>query len=252
MNIDVSDLRDFYATPLGHTARRLIGGRIRKHWHRLHGGTVIGLGYATPYLDQFRGEADHVAALMPMRQGALVWPSFGLKLSTLVEDEELPIADNSVDRLIVAHGLELADRVRPFLREIWRVLAPEGRLIMVVPNRRGIWARTDVTPFGHGRPYSKGQLEALLTGAMFSPQQWSYALYMPPLTRAALTRSAVAWERTGARVLSGFSGVIIVEAAKELTAPVPRTGKARPLAILVPGRQVQEGTGNRCRQSESD
>ena len=46
------------------------------------------------------------------------------------------------------------------LREVWRVLAAGGRLLAVVPNRRGVWARIDTTPFGHGRPYSRSQITA--------------------------------------------------------------------------------------------
>lgn len=239
MSIDVSDLRDFYATPLGHAVRRLISGRIRTRWRRLGGGTLIGLGYATPYLGQFRGEADRIGALMPATQGALVWPAEGPKLSALVEDEELPLPDNSVDRLIVAHGLELTGRVRPYLRELWRVLTPEGRLIMIVPNRRGIWARTEMTPFGYGHPYSRSQLEKLLGDALFSPVDWSQALYMPPFGRNALLRTAVAWERVGSRLTPGFAGVVIVEAAKELTAPVAKPKRLRPLAVLAPIHQTR-------------
>lgn len=238
MSIDVCDLRDFYATPLGQVARRLVAGRIRSRWRKLHGGTLIGVGYATPYLGQFRGEATRIGALMPMTQGALVWPSDGPKSSALVDGEDLPLADNSVDNLIVAHGLEMADRVQPFLRELWRVMAPEGRLLMVVPNRRGIWARTEMTPFGHGRPYSRSQLEGILKGAMFTPVGWTSALYMPPISRNMLLRTALAWERMGARVTTGFAGVIIVEAAKELTAPIAKAKKVRQLAVLVPNAEA--------------
>ncbi len=238
MSIDVCDLRDFYATPLGQVARRLVAGRIRSRWPKLRGGTLIGVGYATPYLGQYRGEATRIGALMPMTQGALVWPSNGPKLSALVDGEDLPLADNSVDNLIVAHGLEMADRVQPFLREIWRVMAPQGRLLLVVPNRRGIWARTELTPFGHGTPYSRGQLEGLLQGAMFTPVGWTSALYMPPISRNMLLRTALAWERMGAKITTGFAGVIIVEAAKELTAPIAKAKKVRQLAVLVPNAEA--------------
>ncbi|MDX2289288.1 MAG: methyltransferase domain-containing protein [Hyphomicrobiaceae bacterium] len=234
MHNDVADLREFYASGLGQVARRLIATRIRARWRTPGMGTLIGLGYAVPYLSSFRGEATRIGALMPVMQGALVWPREGPKQSVLVEDDDLPLADCSVDRLLVVHGLETAGSDTAMLRELWRVLAPDGRLLLVVPNRRGLWARTDRTPFGHGRPYSRGQVETMLRAALFTPIEWSAALYVPPFSRDTLLKTAVAWERMGARVLPGFAGVIIVEATKELMAPLKVKRRIRVLPDLVP------------------
>jgi len=112
---------------------------------------------------------------------------------------------------------------------MWRVLAPEGRLILVVPNRRGVWARLDNTPFGQGRPYNRRQLDQLLCEAMFSPLDWGGALYFPPLGRRVLLRSSTAWERVGEGISPAFCGVLIVEASKELVAPIGKPAKARVL-----------------------
>ncbi|MEL7049997.1 MAG: methyltransferase domain-containing protein [Pseudomonadota bacterium] len=234
MHSDVADLRDFYATPLGHVSRRLISRPIRNALQGRRLETVIGLGFAAPYLGAFRSDARRIGAIMPTRQGALVWPTKGPKQSILADEEDLPLCDNSVDGMIVVHGLEMVDRAQQVLREMWRVLAPEGRVIIVVPNRRGIWARTDTTPFGYGRPYSRGQLERLLVDAMFTPHSWDYALYMPPLARNFFVRSSVAWERMGARVAPGFAGVLVVEASKEVSAPAGKLKRAPAMSGLLP------------------
>ncbi len=233
MHIDVADLRDFYASPLGAVTRRLIMGRLQARW-RKRPGVLIGLGYATPYLGAFRAEGVCCGALMPSRQGALVWPREGDKQTVLVEEECLPLPDNSVDRMLVVHGLETAERVKPVLREIWRVLAPDGRVMLVVPNRRGIWARTDRTPFGYGHPYSRSQLDEILKQAMFAAIDWAEALYAPPFSRDMLLRSAVGWERIGARLMPGFGGVIIIEAAKEMVAPIGKPKKALAFPNIIP------------------
>lgn len=231
--LDVADLRDFYATPLGQMVRRILSRRVRRRWTSVKGQALVGLGYAAPYLTIFRGEAAHLGALMPSSQGALVWPAEGRRLAALVEEDRLPLADSSVDRLLAVHCLEAAERVQPLLREIWRVLAPEGRLVMVVPNRRGIWARTDATPFGHGRPYSRGQLDRLLRDALFTPLAWEMALHAPPLGHRVLLKSAPAFERVGGRFTPAFAGVIIVEASKQLVAPTGKLARARSLGGLV-------------------
>lgn len=239
MQPDVTELLDFYARPLGGVVRRILAHRIRARWKRTAGATVAGLGFATPFLTSFRGEAARVIALMPITQGAAVWPQSGPAMTVVVEDDHLPLPDNSVDYLLVVHGLEATERVRGTLREIWRVLKPEGRVMIIVPNRRGVWARLDTTPFGHGRPYSSAQLERLLADAMFTVVDWSAALYMPPFDRRLVLRSALSLERIGAKVSSAFAGVIIVEAKKELIAPLGKTEAARGLRELVPVRGAQ-------------
>lgn len=241
MQLDVDDLLEFYSSPLGQTVRRLLTHRIRARWRGLQSSTLIGLGYSSPYLGAFRGEALHLGALMPGSQGAARWPREGASHSVLVDDDHLPLADGSVDRLLAVHCLEVADHTRHLLREMWRVLAPEGRVILVVPNRRGVWARLDNTPFGHGRPFSRRQLEQLLISAMFTPLDWGGALYFPPLGRKMLLRSSTAWERIGTGVSPGFCGVFIVEASKELIAPIGQPVKVRalrkPLLQTAPARR---------------
>jgi len=220
MHRDVTNLRDFYARPLGILVRRLLVQRLRASWRNVSGLTMIGLGFASPFLDAFREEADRVAAFMPASQGVLVWPTGGAVKSVLVDERKLPLADTSIDRIVLAHCLEACEGVRPLLREIWRVLKPEGRMIMIVPNRRSIWARIDTTPFGAGQPFSRRQIETLLAQAMFTPIGWSSALNMPPWERPFLLRGAMAWERLGGALAPAFSGVLIVESQKELMAPV--------------------------------
>jgi SAM-dependent methyltransferase len=233
MHVDVADLRDFYKSGLGQMVRRIVGHRIRARWRPTPGGVVIGLGFASPYLGAFCGEAARVGAFMPEAQGALIWPSVGPARTVLVEEERLPLPDNSVDRVLVVHCLEVAARSEAMLREIWRVLGPEGRLLIVVPNRRGVWARLDTTPFGVGRPYSRSQLERLLTGAMFTPIDCDGALYVPPFNRRLLMRSAVAMERVGSRISPAFAGLLMMEARKETSAPVGKPVRAKALRDLV-------------------
>ena len=224
---DIIELRDFYNRPLGSVVRRLLARRIRTHWPSVQDSRLMGLGFAAPYLGSFRGEASRLGALMPAEQGALVWPSSGHVNTVMVEEAMLPLEDASVDRLLAVHSLEVSERAGPLLREMWRVLAPEGRLLIIVPNRRGVWARLDTTPFGYGRPYSRGQLERLLTEAMFTPIEWTAALYMPPINGHWLVRWATMFERAGARLWPGFAGVIIVEARKELMGALPKGARAR-------------------------
>lgn len=227
MYLDVVDLRAFYAERLGIVAQRLIGEKLKARWPTVAGERVLGMGYATPYLQAFAGPAERLLAFMPATQGVVNWPPEGPNAAALVADDALPLPDAVVDRVLLVHSLEMAENERDQLREVWRVLAPGGRMLLVVPNRRGIWARAEGTPFGYGRPFSRGQLTSLLRDTLFSPLGWSEALALPPITRRGWLRSGAAWERAGGMLWPAFAGVIIVEATKQLYQGIPARTRSR-------------------------
>ena len=147
MPLDVLNLQNFYASPLGEVSRRLVSRVIRARWETAAGLAVAALGYGSPYIERFRDTAERCIALMPAEQGVLIWPDERACASALVETQMLPLPDGSIDRLLLAHALETASQPEALLEEVWRIVAPEGRVLIVAPSRRGIWARTDATPY---------------------------------------------------------------------------------------------------------
>src|SRR5467141_2166309 len=235
MSIDVVDLRNFYAQRLGVVARRFVGRGIRRRFADTRGMSVLGVGYPTPYLGLFREEAERCLAFMPAVQGVVKWPTDRPGLAALVDELEMPLPDSAVDRVLLVHALEMAHDPGALLREVWRVLAAGERLMAVVPNRRGLWARMDTTPFGHGRPYSRAQIVQLLRETWFTPTGWSEALYVPPIARGWFLRSAAAWERAGSTISAPFAGVHIVEASKQVYRAIPaRRERQRLVPALEP------------------
>jgi SAM-dependent methyltransferase len=215
---DVVDLREFYRSSLGQVALRQVRRRIREFWPDLTGQSVLGIGYATPYLRPFIGEAARVTAVMPAAQGVVFWPSDGKGLVTLAEESSLPFEDLAFDRVIIVHAVEGTEHTRQMLREVWRVLAGGGRLLIVAANRSGLWSRTERTPFGHGSPYSTSQLNLMLRDHLFVPERSARALFVPPVNSRFLLSTAPAWERLGDRWFSTFAGVNLVEATKQIYA----------------------------------
>jgi SAM-dependent methyltransferase len=161
MRRDILELREFYATRLGSVARTMVSRKLVEAWGDASGLDVLGLGYPTPYLERFRARARRVAAAMPSAQGVEIWPAAGRTLACLADEAALPFPNALFDRILVIHTLEEADDPLAVLRDVWRVLAPSGRVIVVVANRRGFWSNAESTPFGHGRPFTRAQLEAL-------------------------------------------------------------------------------------------
>ena len=246
MRRDVLDLRHFYASPLGKIARQMVARKLGQAWGDGHGLDMLGLGYATPFLDSFRPKARRTVAAMPAAQGVEVWPNrLGAAgsedeaqdrpvrgLSFLADELALPHPNALFDRILMVHALEESDDPLAIMREVGRVMAPSGRVIIVAANRRGAWANSEATPFGHGRPFTRAQLESLVREADLEPTAWSRALYLPPL--AWMGSWAEPFEQAGARLWPGLSGLILLEAVKQTFAVKPRGQGAR-ARVIVPG-----------------
>jgi SAM-dependent methyltransferase len=228
MRLDVLKLREFYASALGAAAHKMVSAKLAEAWGDVSGLDILGLGYATPYLTKKRQVARRAIAAMPAAQGVEVWPGGGRTLSCLTHEAGLPFANALFDRVLLIHALEESEDAEALLREVWRVLAPSGRVIIVAANRRGPWANAEATPFGQGRPYTIAQLERLARDAELEPTAWSRALYAPPWRWTS--RWAEGFELTGSWIWPMLSGVILLEAVKQTFAVRP---KARPARVRV-------------------
>ncbi|GAB5437419.1 methyltransferase domain-containing protein [Falsiruegeria mediterranea] len=242
MHLDVQDLRNFYyRSTLGRAAQAAVRGRVQAIWPQATGQTIAGFGFAVPLLRPYLGDARRVIGLMPGPQGVMAWPAGQPNVSVLVEETLWPIETGHIDRLIVMHGLETSERPSDLLDECWRVLGPGGRALFVVPNRAGLWSRSDKTPFGYGRPYTLTQLEAQLRKHEFEPEFHCSALYHPPSFKRFWLKSGPLLERTGTRIPTIMAGgVFLVEVSKRLHPP-----RGAGIKDKVPSRiRILEGLSN--------
>lgn len=241
----VYDLKAFYNGTTGRVVRRILQTRIRKLWPDVRHMSVMGLGYAAPYLRVFKEEGERVFAVMPDIQGAHHWPQQGddKNMCCLSEASALPLENSSLDRILLIHDLEFYHAVQPSLKEIWRVLKPNGRLLVVVPNRSGWWTRADWTPFGLGSPYSHTQICYYLRDHGFVHERSEKALFFPPTKRPFLLKFAGALEMIGPYLLPFFAGLHMVEVSKQVFASIDK-GSGSAVRARVPdgvlGRPVPQ------------
>lgn len=218
------DLKEFYACRTGRIIRRIIRERIMALWPDTKGLRVLGCGYALPYLRPYLDTSERVAAQLPRTLDAHHWPDEDRNLVMLSSSSELPIETNSIDRLIVVHGLEFSDNPADTFAEYWRVLKSTGRMIVIVPNRIGLWSRIDWTPFGYGTPFSQAQIGQFLRDQGFVIEARRGALFVPPLLRGILLGVSEPFEKIGAYVCSGLGGLHVIEVSKQVYA---LTGKGQ-------------------------
>ncbi|KAA8614186.1 class I SAM-dependent methyltransferase [Salipiger aestuarii] len=240
MHLDVHSLRDFYyRSALGRAAQRAVRDQVLRYWPNAKGQTVVGYGFAVPLLRPYLKESRRVVGLMPAPQGVMPWPTGLPNVSALCEETLWPLETGHVDKLVLMHGLETSERPSEVLEECYRVLGPGGEALFIVPNRSGLWARSDNTPFGFGRPYSLGQLDSQLRQYDFVRQSHVSVLYQPPSPRRFWMRTGPMWEGIGRAIPAVVAGgVLIVRASKRY--PPHRKGLGdrvrvpNPLEVLSP------------------
>ena len=239
MHLDVQTLHGFYyRSAIGRVAQRVVRDEVRAFWPDANQQSMGGFGFAVPLLRPYLPEARRIIGLMPAQQGVMPWPAGMSNVSVLCEETRWPIENGRFDKLVVMHGLETSERPTALLDEVWRVLRPGGEALFIVPNRTGLWARSDHTPFGYGRPYSMGQLEAQLKAHHFDPQRHKAVLYQPPSTRRFWMKTGQFWEKVGRSVSALVAGgILMVEVTKIHPKPTGTRVQNRvlnPLGNLVP------------------
>ncbi|MCI4645733.1 MAG: methyltransferase domain-containing protein [Hyphomonadaceae bacterium] len=248
MRQDSVSIERFYASALGRAAAWALASRVTDLWQSVDQMNLLGLGYPLPLLESFADGAKAVAAAFPDTTGHVRWDGTGRGNCTLSAPEaRLPFPDGVFDRALVLHALEEAENPRAVCRDLWRVMAPEGRIVVAVANRRGLWARAERTPFGHGRPWTLRQLSGLLSDCAFQVTASTHTLFMPPIPLSLVTAGVHGWERAGRWVAPGLGGVVLVEAVKRLyiepgggaVATVGSPAKSPARASGVPQRQAE-------------
>jgi len=210
----VRDFRDYYRSVQGRLTRRALQKKLQAAVGNVRDQRVLAIGFATPYLYGFLKTAESVTAVMSGRSGAVVWPYDGPCHVAIADETDLPFRERTFDCVILIHSLEWSDVPHTLMREVWRVLDDEGRLIIVVPNRRSLWARLDLTPFGFGRPYSRGQLMRLLDDAMFTTTWVGGALLVPPGRSRFWFSLGKVLESIAGRFLTRVSALTMATASK--------------------------------------
>ena len=166
--------------------------------------------------------------------------------------EELPLAADSVDAVVLYHALDFAGDSHRLLREATRVLRPGGRMLIVGFNPYSSWGllrlfrRRSGIPWG-GRFIAPGRVADWLRLLDLQVDSIRYGLHFFPLRMKALLGCVRGWERIGQKINSPFGGAYIILCVNRVAPVTPIMEKwlsLRPRAgtiVAVEGRNAEFG-----------
>jgi SAM-dependent methyltransferase len=178
---------------------------------------------------------------IPFRQRAGMPTADGL-VDVNCDLRQLPIAANSIDLVVLPHVLEFYEDPHQILREVERVLIPEGQVVITGFNPYSLWGmRRHLPPRSRNFPW-QGQYLSLprikdwLQLLGFEVERGSFGCYAPPCATDAWLQRWHFMENAGRRAWPIAGGVYLLRAIKRvhgmrLILPAWRNGKTRAKAL---------------------
>jgi len=232
----VAPLDAWYGSTLG----RKLAGQEAQCLERMLRDTF---GY---YLLQVGGGTGLSEAIQVSRihRRILILPTvapYSLGLQMAAAPEQLPIAADSVDLVVLPHTLEFADDARQVLREAERVLIPEGRLVVFGFNALSLWGLWRLVRWGQGDvPWCGRFLTSFRVGDWlsllgFDVEQQEMMMFHPPWRRALLRQFSFL-DTLGRHFWPVLGGVYAIRAVKRVSTLTPlRTSWKRRRLVLAAG-----------------
>jgi SAM-dependent methyltransferase len=165
--------------------------------------------------------------------------------------QALPMATDSVDVVLLQHVLEFQPSAHETLREVERVLVPEGHVIVVALNPLsllGLWRmlarRRGGLPWS-GRFFGLTRLKDWMALLGFDTLEVRTAFFRPPFSKPALLDRARVLETLGARLWPYAGGAYVLVARKRVATLTPVKPRWRPHRGVV-GIRLAEPTASGC------
>lgn len=159
---------------------------------------------------------------------------------------ELPLDSASVDAVLLPHSLDFCAEAPLLLREVERVLIPEGRVILFCFNPLSSWGLMRAWPRRRQRrhvPWCGAQLTPFRVGDWlrllgFTQETREMLVFRPPLRRSLVQQ--LDWlESTGRRWWPLLGGVFAVRAVKRVPARTSLRPAWRAPSPLLPGSRAE-------------
>lgn len=215
---DYSEFEKFYRSDLGKNLKYFVSSKLKKYIY-LYEKEIVGFfGYGNPYLDLIQKKNNRIFNFSSEKIGTCKNLSNEESVNILFDEEKLPIEDNFFNHILVVHYLENANNLKKNLRELWRVLAPEGKIYIILPNKKSSWNHSLKSPFSSGFGFSKNKINHMLEDNFFETQFIERLIYFPPWNLPMIQKNKFLFEKVGSYFWRFFNGVYVCVAKKRLYA----------------------------------
>ena len=157
----------------------------------------------------------------------------------VADNEELPLATDSIDVVVLHHALDFTEDSHRLLREATRVLRPGGQMLIVGFNPVSIWGfwklfKRRINLPWNGRFISRRRLSDWLQLLNLHLESTQLGLHFLPFKMAGMLRHAARFERLGNRIGSPLGGVYVMLCVKQVVPITPIVPRWRPLRASRP------------------
>jgi len=165
--------------------------------------------------------------------------------------DALPIASDAVDVVTLPHVLEFVRRPHQVLREVDRILIPEGHVVILGYNPFSFWLIARLLlgwrrqPPSCGRFYSVTRIKDWLSLLGFDMVYTGYFFYRPPIQHMGIISRLAFMERLGARLWPIFGGGYVIVAKKRVVTLTPIKPRWRPRRSFIPAGAVETQNRNK-------
>jgi SAM-dependent methyltransferase len=152
----------------------------------------------------------------------------------IASNEELPLAEDSIDVVVIHHALDFTHDSHQLLREATRVLRPGGQLLILGFNPISIWGiskllRVRAGPPWNGRFISRRRVSDWLKLLELHVNQVDYCVHYAPSKWKKMLASARKTEAIGNKIRNPFGGAYLVTATKQVYPVTPIVPRWRPI-----------------------
>ncbi len=205
----VSSLSDWFVTPQGQYVMAREQGFFDEAVSDIFGFNAVQLGL--PQHDLLRGSRIPLRIKAGKEPGVKLW----------LESMELPFETGSMDLVLLPHSLEFSSHPHEILREVDRILRPEGSVIISGFNPLSLWGLRRKLGKNTGFPWSGNfisvpRMKDWLALLRFEVEDTHFACYIPPFNAASLLKRAQFIEPAGNRWWTIVGGVYFLRAKKRV------------------------------------
>ena len=225
---DFSNFKKFYDTEIGNILKQLVSLKIQKYINLYNNQTLGTFGFVDPYLDCIKEKNIKIFNFYSSQLGIKKNLIQSHSLNILHDEEKIPIEDLFFNHIFAIHYIENSNNLQKTLRELWRVLLPEGKFYLIIPNKKSPWSLSFNSPFSSGFSFSKKKIIHLLEENFFEIQFIEKLVYLPPWNLKIIYKNKFLIEKFGSYFWPFLNGFYLCVAQKKLYS----TTSTNPIQLL--------------------